>query len=180
MEEKRAEQSLSDQRYGYENQTINDSDFEAGTSARSQLDNSAVQGKDVLRGFFSRKKRCKSGESTALVSEINESFGSNYEEKKRPAFTSQTQGQFPDKKKIHPRAVVVPYCRVKKDRFYDWPPDPTVSRATPISMLLQSESPDLSIPEIILPNNAEPGVDPMRSMRRRGRESVVSSDYSSI
>jgi hypothetical protein len=30
------------------------------------------------------------------------------------------------------RAVVIPYSRLKKDRFFDWPPDPTVSRATPM------------------------------------------------
>ena len=31
-----------------------------------------------------------------------------------------------------PREVVVPYTPFRLDRFYDWPPDPTVSRATPV------------------------------------------------
>ena len=32
-----------------------------------------------------------------------------------------------------PRGVTIPYTRLRKDRFYDWPPDPTVSKATPMS-----------------------------------------------
>ena len=35
-------------------------------------------------------------------------------------------------KKTRPREVAVPYSKLRKDRFFDWPPDPTVSRATPL------------------------------------------------
>lgn len=43
-------------------------------------------------------------------------------------------------KKVQPRSVVIPYSRVKKDRFFDWPPDPTVSRATPLPFRTEFKS----------------------------------------
>lgn len=49
----------------------------------------------------------------------------------RPVFSSTIQGAVTGRK-IQPRSVAVPYSRFKKDRFFDWPPDPTVSRATPL------------------------------------------------
>lgn len=43
-------------------------------------------------------------------------------------------------KKVQPRSVVIPYSRVKKDRFFDWPPpDPTVSKATPLPFRNESK-----------------------------------------
>jgi hypothetical protein len=51
--------------------------------------------------------------------------------KDRPVFSSSNQGALTSRK-IQPRSVAVPYSRFKKDRFFDWPPDPTVSRATPL------------------------------------------------
>ena len=47
----------------------------------------------------------------------------------RPAFYAHTR---PTRRTQVPRDVAVPYFRFKKDRFFDWPPDPTVSRATPL------------------------------------------------
>lgn len=47
----------------------------------------------------------------------------------RPAFYAHTR---PARRTQVPRDVAVPYFRFRKDRFYDWPPDPTVSRATPM------------------------------------------------
>lgn len=35
-------------------------------------------------------------------------------------------------KNLQPREIVVPYSRFRKERFYDWPPDATVARATPV------------------------------------------------
>lgn len=48
----------------------------------------------------------------------------------RPAFYANVK---PSKRNQVPRDVAVPYFRFRKDRFYDWPPDPTVSRATPMA-----------------------------------------------
>jgi hypothetical protein len=50
----------------------------------------------------------------------------------RPVFSSTVQGGSVATRKIQPRSVAIPYSRFKKDRFFDWPPDPTVSRATPL------------------------------------------------
>lgn len=36
------------------------------------------------------------------------------------------------KKQVEPREIVVPYTRFRKERFFDWPPNPTVARATPV------------------------------------------------
>jgi hypothetical protein len=47
----------------------------------------------------------------------------------RPAFFAHTR---PTRRTAVPRDVAVPYFRFRKERFYDWPPDPTVSRATPL------------------------------------------------
>jgi len=52
----------------------------------------------------------------------------------RPAV--RTDGKTSSSQKLQPRCIVVPYGRFKKDRFYDWPPDPTVSRATPMAPLV--------------------------------------------
>lgn len=49
----------------------------------------------------------------------------------RPVFASAIQGSLATRR-THPRSVAIPYSRLKKDRFFDWPPDPTVSRATPL------------------------------------------------
>jgi hypothetical protein len=48
----------------------------------------------------------------------------------RPVFSSTAQGTVT--RRAQPRSVAIPYSRFKKDRFFDWPPDPTVSRATPL------------------------------------------------
>ena len=54
----------------------------------------------------------------------------------RPAFYGYNK---PTRRNVIPRDVAVPYFRFRKDRFYDWPPDPLVSRATP--MLQTSSTP---------------------------------------
>lgn len=49
----------------------------------------------------------------------------------RPAFSTARHPKS-SKVPLEPREVVVPYTRIRTERFYDWPPDPTVSRATPL------------------------------------------------
>lgn len=49
----------------------------------------------------------------------------------RPVFSAATYHK-PSKVPLEPREVVVPYTRVRTERFYDWPPDPTMSRAAPV------------------------------------------------
>lgn len=54
----------------------------------------------------------------------------------RPAFSANARGT---KRSQIPHDVAIPYFRFRKDRFYDWPPDPTVSRATPLHGIVEEE-----------------------------------------
>jgi hypothetical protein len=47
----------------------------------------------------------------------------------RQPFAANTKAT---KKQVLPRDIVVPYTRFRKERFFDWPPDPSVARATPV------------------------------------------------
>jgi hypothetical protein len=107
------------------------------------------------RNFFSRKKASghRRVESTGADSTITRSDLPSIVEE-RPAFSSQMHGQ--PVRKVQPRAVAIPYSRLMKSRFYDWPPDPTVSRATPIMSAAalassQTVEPIPEIPSIIIP-----------------------------
>lgn len=55
-------------------------------------------------------------------------FTSEKPEASRPAFVGINKS----KRYASPREVVVPYSQFRIDRFYDWPPDPTLARATPV------------------------------------------------
>jgi hypothetical protein len=105
------------------------------------------------RSFFSKKfafggKRVESTDSN--VTDVPQFV------EERPAFSSQMHGQTSSSKKLPPRAIAIPYSRLMKSRFYDWPPDPTVSRATPIMLAADSPSspsvePIPEIPTTIIP-----------------------------
>lgn len=81
----------------------------------------ADAGKKKRRWGRGRKK-----DEEAEQDEINEA---ELYHSPRPAFYAHTR---PTKRTQVPRDVAVPYFRFRKDRFFDWPPDPTVSRATPM------------------------------------------------
>lgn len=53
------------------------------------------------------------------------------------------------KKNVPPRGVIIPYSRLRKERFYDWPPDPSVSRATPLAKKISFDQVNLPIPDEI-------------------------------
>mmetsp|Transcript_14471 Transcript_14471/g.41075 ORF Transcript_14471/g.41075 Transcript_14471/m.41075 type:complete len:1015 (+) Transcript_14471:281-3325(+) len=83
------------------------------------------KGKDKKkkRGFFSRKSKDD-------VDDDESQNEANMYQSPRPAFFSL--GRPTTRRTAIPRDVAVPYFRFRKDRFFDWPPDPTVSRATPM------------------------------------------------
>lgn len=92
----------------------------------------------------------------------------------RPAFSSDFYGQS-SSKKLSPRSIAIPYSRVRKERFYDWPPDPTVSRATPLE-LFAPPSIDTDIGEMAIssevpqpPSSASPVEHPPQHARQRTR-----------
>lgn len=78
------------------------------------------------RGFFGRKKQLRSVRRA-------DSAESNEIKSDRPAFSVMNNVIVSNRKQS--RAVAIPYSRLRKERFYDWPPDPTVSRATPLAQI---------------------------------------------
>ena len=93
---------------------------------RSDEFDSASVKTETRRGLFGRKKNRKA----QPVVESSEFFMTQ----DRPPFSSGSTSN----RKLRPRSVVVPYTRLRKERFYDWPPDPTVSRATPLELEMWS------------------------------------------
>jgi hypothetical protein len=57
----------------------------------------------------------------------------------RPPFRTDPYEKVSSSKKSQARSIVIPYTRFKPDRFFDWPPDPTVSRATPLRQVVERE-----------------------------------------
>jgi hypothetical protein len=78
-------------------------------------------------GWFGKSK--KKSEDTVADDLLN-----NFEFE-RPSFKSDLRDKGSGRR-LAPRSVAVPYSRFRKDRFYDWPPDPTVSRATPVAAIV--------------------------------------------
>ena len=88
-----------------------------GSAVGSAVGSTVVKGRPARRGG----KRPSIDNMEAMIRE-------------RPPFSSDLHGQS-SSKKLAPRSVAIPYSRVRKERFYDWPPDPTVSRATPLQLV---------------------------------------------
>lgn len=88
----------------------------------------------------------------------------------RPAFFANPKAS---KRNQVPRDVAVPYFRFRKDRFYDWPPDPTVSRATPMVMKSRFDEPEEIDFQPPMSHNQNAGVyqslNDRRGLRNRGR-----------
>lgn len=116
---------------------------------------------------LNRRKEDETGQQSDEIKEA-EMFHSP-----RPAFFAHTK---PSKRTQVPRDVAVPYFRFRKDRFYDWPPDPTVSRATPMLMKARfDEDEEGELQESII-NHHEAmggpqyqGMSERRGLRNRGR-----------
>lgn len=79
----------------------------------------------------------------------------------RPAFCAATYHRA-SKVLLEPREVVVPYTRVRTERFYDWPPDPTVSQASPVFLADYG-----LVEEAFVPSPGETGSTPRGLSRRR-------------
>ena len=120
---------------------------------------------DVRRGFFA-KRRNNAAEVRPATSQRQKVITLNKtpecEQLSRPAFYSDLHGHTTSSTKLQPRAVAIPYSRFKKERFYDWPPDPTVSRATPIilhtDITVNDDSLSASIPDVPISDNEEDDV----------------------
>jgi hypothetical protein len=145
------------------------------------LDDSAHGKADKLdnrRGLFSKRRKDTAHQRRrGSYSDINIPKIDEVVEEERPPFESAFHGQSSSNKKQQPRAVAIPYSRLKKERFYDWPPDPTVSRATPL-VLYDDPVDDLddsltgSVPDIPMPDHD----DVHCSLRRRHNAAEPSPD----
>jgi hypothetical protein len=131
--ERRAKEKEQDEREKQEQEKLNAEAAEgevavqqpAQTSvAASSVDDKSLSSKKTKKGRFWGRSRKKDAEENE--EEINEA---ELYHSPRPAFYAHTR---PTRRTQVPRDVAVPYFRFRKDRFYDWPPDPTVSRATPL------------------------------------------------
>jgi len=108
------------------------------------------------RGFFQRlreNRRAKRRDSSNGGNSSSEMFQSKAE---RPAFSSQMRIQGTSGRRGQPRAVAIPYSRLRKERFFDWPPDPTVSRATPIPLFTDMYTDDPPIYENMPAEDSSP------------------------
>ena len=115
---------------------------------------------EARRGFFGkRRQNGKDSNSAVKQSTLDPTTEDEEDEKERPAFQSALHGQSSSSKKMQPRAVAIPYSRLNKERFYDWPPDPTVSRATPIALYPETIEDDdsltASVPDVTMPEHEE-------------------------
>jgi hypothetical protein len=99
------------------------SELQLGVSSNSRLDH---------RKVFFRKNT-----SRELSTDKPHLIGPLYQDE-RPVFSVQ-HGSVASRK-LRPRSVAIPYNRLRKERFYDWPPDPTVSRATPLHFAYGEET----------------------------------------
>ena len=88
----------------------------------------------------------------------------------RPAFTGATRNSKASKVPLEPREVVVPYTRIRTERFYYWPPDPALSRATPVALLNSG-----SVEELFIPSPKEGTSLPDNLRRRFPTESTTTS-----
>lgn len=112
---------------------------------------------DGKRGFFSKFRQ--KTETSRAARRASAKMDSMNAEMERPPFQSALHGQSSGRR-LQPRSVAIPYSRLKKDRFYDWPPDPTVSRATPMVLHpeVQYDSDDsltASVPDVVMPDHDE-------------------------
>jgi hypothetical protein len=167
---------------------IGKSGFDNLNDVKEKIDDNAS---DARRGFFG-KRRNNTAEARPPISQRptkSNSFRMKDDtlQTSRPAFHSALYGQSSASTKVQPRAVAIPYSRFKKERFYDWPPDPTVSRATPITLFQVSDKADndslsASIPNLPISDHDDDEEDVLNSSLRRRRSSNVqrSSDIPDI
>lgn len=128
----------------------------AGPGQKVSLEAQAKKSGGKRSGLLGKFKSTKKSEKT--FSEDFFSFENEAAEniEQRPAFSTGHNSR--TSKKTRPREVAVPYSKLRKDRFFDWPPDPTVSRATPISGPWLAQ-PATDLAEQDLAGNGMPGQD---------------------
>lgn len=133
--------------------------------------NNDDKGKKKRRWGRNRKKDAEDEQEE----EINEA---DLYQSPRPAFYAHTR---PTRKAQVPRDVAVPYFRFRKDRFFDWPPDPTVSRATPMLTCAQAQATEADgEDDDRRGGSGDEFDDESKQYDGRGNQSQIGHQYSSI
>jgi hypothetical protein len=132
--ERRAKEREIEEKEQKEKDDLNDDAIETTalepTKSSTKKSNLASK-EDENKDDKGKKKRLwgRSSKKDAEDEQAQEIIEAELYQSPRPAFYAHTR---PARRTQVPRDVAVPYFRFRKDRFYDWPPDPTVSRATPM------------------------------------------------
>jgi hypothetical protein len=129
--EKRAKEKEIEQQETAEREKFNAAQLPKGAEnlaphLQSKLQQAAPAADDQSKKKKGWGRGRKEDKDEAPAEEVNEA---DLYHSPRPPFYAHTR---PTRRTQVPRDVAVPYFRFRKDRFYDWPPDPTVSRATPL------------------------------------------------
>lgn len=160
--------------------------FGRSTSINSE-ESIPPKAENVKKSFLSKFRMAKASKFDAKQPMLSlESFHENetengeLDEAGRPAFSSLIHGSTSSSKKIEPRAVAIPYTRLNKDRFHDWPPDPTVSRATAMDLYPETmeeiDSLTASVPDVLIPDQDDEVPESLR--RRHVPECVIPTSIS--
>jgi hypothetical protein len=114
-----------------EGDTVSDDDKNAKKPPRRTLQNPIAKLKERRQKKLAEKQELqKNLNKTSGLSALEYHPQGQSQDSRRPFCAS---GRV-NKKLLRPREIVVPYTRFHKERFFDWPPDPTVARATPLQM----------------------------------------------
>jgi hypothetical protein len=145
----------------------------SGDAKLDENSNQCQSKSDPRRGYFLQKFRHSKDHGRGR----DESSSHLFESEERPAFQSALYGQLNSSKKYQPKLIAVPYSRMKKDRFYDWPPDPTVSKASPMHLFPDTDeaidSLTASVPDRPIPEWEDPVAS---TLRRRQTGGASNSD----
>ena len=126
--EKRSKEKEQDSKEQKERDKVN-VEMSAPAQPGYQMDNKPKAAASAAEGKGKPKRKWGRGRKNKDEPEEEEVNEADLYHSPRPAFYAHTR---PTRRTQVPRDVAVPYFRFKKDRFFDWPPDPTVSRATPL------------------------------------------------
>lgn len=165
LEEEDEADTAADRRNAFKRQTSNR--FRRGKSDMSMesSNNSADSRIKDKRGMFTKRKQKKPTDRLAMA------------KRERQPFAAAHQKSVSSGKKLLPRGVAIPYSRLKKDRFFDWPPDPTVSRATAIDFNApqrhEEGSLDSSLPDLQAP--ATEGLRQRKTTNQQNERSIPSN-----
>lgn len=173
--ERRAKEKEHDEKEAKEREKFLEKtkDGEGSVYVPPQLQQAKAAAEDPSVTKGKKKKgwgRSRKGKDENAEEEVNEA---DLYHSPRPAFFAHTR---PTRRTAVPRDVAVPYFRFRKDRFYYWPPDPTVSRATPLLATSTEAQNEFDINDSTHPDYEDGYGGEKGGLRRRGRTRSYDED----